>query len=198
MKIITGLGNPGIQYELTRHNVGFLTVDYIADELAAGFDKKEHQALAATAIYRGEKLLLLKPQAYMNLSGFSVVAACHYYKVDYEDLLVIYDDMDLPAGELRIRRGGTSGGHKGIASIIEQAGTDKINRIKIGIGHPQYGDGADHVLSRFTDEELPIVAETMKQAAVAALLWMNEGIEMAMRKYNVKETMHNAQCTMHN
>jgi PTH1 family peptidyl-tRNA hydrolase len=186
MKIIAGLGNPGIRYEFTRHNSGFLTLDYIADELNTVFDKKEHQALVATANYRGEKLLLLKPQAYMNLSGFPVVATCHYYKVDYEDLLVVFDDMDLPVGELRVRRDGSSGGHKGIASIIEQAGTNKINRIKIGIGHPFYGDGADYVLGLFADLELPIVKEKLKQAAAASLLWAVEGIEMAMREYNVK------------
>ncbi|MGI5891144.1 MAG: aminoacyl-tRNA hydrolase [Bacillota bacterium] len=190
MKIIVGLGNPGSKYAVTRHNVGFLTLDIIADSLSAVFKEKDH-ALQALVDYCGEKILLLKPLTFMNLSGHAVIAAVNFYKIDQEDMLIIYDDMDLEPGRIRLRRGGSAGGHNGMGSIIEQLGDNKINRLKIGIGHSPYVSGSNYVLSRFNNEEMPLLANTIKNAAEAALFWAKNGISAAMNKYNIKEGADN-------
>jgi len=183
MKIIFGLGNPGLKYEVTRHNCGFLTLDKIADIIGADFDKKAEDNLVAAAVYRGEKLMLAKPQMFMNLSGFPLSRLCSYYKVEYEDILVIHDDLDLAPCTLRFRRGGSDGGHNGIKSIIAQTGTKNINRLKIGIGHGLY-DTADYVTGIFSSEEMPLFAKTFAAGAEAALMWAFDGISAAMNKYN--------------
>lgn len=190
MKIVFGLGNPGSKYELSRHNCGFMTLDRIAHLLGCSFGKKEQDNITASGLYRGQRLLLAKPQSYMNLSGFPLTRLCAYYKVDMGDILVIHDDMDLPAGQLRLRRGGSSGGHNGLKSIIEQTGTTSFNRLKIGIGRPLY-DTIDHVLQPIGREELDLFAAAFDRAAQAALLWADQGIAAAMNEYNkaaVKET----------
>ncbi len=186
MKIIAGLGNPGPRYSLTRHNCGFLTLDILAGLLEVKIEKKEQDSLTAQANYKGQKLFLLKPQSFMNLSGFPLIRAANYYKIPLENILIIFDDMSLPCGSLRLRADGGSGGHNGINSIIEQAGTNKINRLKIGIGPSVYPDSADYVLAPFTEEEMPLMAEAFKKAAEAALFWAEKGIEEAMNKYNTK------------
>ena len=183
MKIIFGLGNPGLQYAATRHNCGFITLDLIADKLDSAFSRKAEDNLIASAVYRGEKLLLAKPQLYMNLSGFPVSRLCNYYKVDYDDILIIHDDLDLPPGSLRFRRGGSDGGHNGIKSIIAQTGTKNINRLKIGIG-PAVFDTVDHVIGRFAESEGSLFRQAFPAAADAALLWADKGIGDAMNKYN--------------
>lgn len=183
MKIIFGLGNPGLRYSTTRHNCGFLTLDQLADKLDAAFDKNIEDNCVASAFYQGEKLLLAKPQLYMNLSGFPLTRLCHYYKVDYSDILVILDDLSLPPTALRFRRGGSDGGHNGMKSIIEQSGTKNINRLKIGIGQPAF-DTVDHVIGRFSEEEMPAFAKIFAVAAEGALYWLKEGIDAAMNKYN--------------
>lgn len=183
MKIIFGLGNPGPQYETTRHNCGFITLDHIADELGCSFGKKEQDNDIATSFYKGEKLILAKPQSFMNLSGFPLARLCTYYKVDYGDILVIHDDLDLPPGALRLRRGGRAGGHNGIKSIIEQTGTTAINRLKIGIGSP-LGSVIDYVISPFYEDQLPMMNPAFIRAAEAALCWAEQGISAAMNLYN--------------
>lgn len=188
MKIIFGLGNPGFRYETTRHNAGFLTLDKLAYELSVSFDKRQEDNLVAAANYKGEKLLLAKPQIFMNRSGFPVARLCHYYKVDYEDILVIADDLALLPTQLRLRRNGSDGGHNGLKSIIEQTGTKDINRLKIGIGSSPYST-VDYVIGRFAEEEMPYFAKTFALAAEIALFWVTDGIDKAMNKYNNLEPL---------
>jgi PTH1 family peptidyl-tRNA hydrolase len=184
MKMIAGLGNPGLEYMVSRHNCGFMTIDRIAHELGATREKKEKNSITRQAMPGAEKLLLVKPQTFMNNSGFSVAALKHYYRLDLADILVIYDDMDLPPGVLRLRRDGRAGGHNGMQSIIEQCGSDQIARLKIGIGHGFGFSGAFHVLSRFAEEEMPQMAAAFARAAQAALCWAAHGMTKAMNEYN--------------
>ena len=184
MKLIAGLGNPGLRYALTRHNAGFLTLDLLAKELNTSFDKRKGFALYAQIGRGEERLFLLKPQSFMNLSGNPVKELLSFYKIEQKDLLIIHDDMDLPPGQIRLRRAGSSGGHKGMESIIQQLGTDRLARLKIGIGHPIPGQVIDYVLEPFSQEELPLLAETLNRAKEAALTWLEEGITAAMNKYN--------------
>jgi len=187
--MIVGLGNPGAKYASTRHNCGFLLTSALAGRFNTQIGKNEHNALTGVINYQGEKILLCQPQSFMNLSGFPLQALCAYYKIDYEDVLVVFDDMDLPCGVIRLRREGSHGGHNGMRSIIEQTGTDKINRLKMGINHPLFGNGADYVLGSFSAEEQKVMKEAVLQAADAALLWATEGMGAAMRKYNKKAKM---------
>lgn len=189
MKLIAGLGNPGARYANTRHNVGFMVLDRLAEKLNTSFDKKDGDALYAVGRYQGEKLLLLKPQSFMNLSGFPLVSLANFYKVDYSDIMVIYDDLDLPPALVRLRASGSSGGHKGMLSIIEQTGKEQIARIKIGIGRSPYPDAADYVLEAFNQEERVLFASAFDIAVQAALCWAEHGIYEAMNCYN--STEHN-------
>jgi len=186
MKLIFGLGNPGLRYAVTRHNCGFLTLDKLAEKLGTSFSGKEQDNEVATARFRGEKVILAKPQSYMNLSGYPLSRLCGYYHVEQEDILVIYDDMSLEPGRLRFRRNGSDGGHNGIKSIIEQLGSKEFARLKIGIGQPVY-DAALFVTTPFEKEEMPLFAEAFDKAADASLLWMEAGISVAMNRYNQKE-----------
>lgn len=177
-----------MRYATTRHNCGFLTLNSLAAQLNLSFDKKIEDNLVTIAAVAGEKVLLAKPQLYMNLSGFPVARLCHYYKVDYTDILVILDDLSLPPTSLRFRRGGSDGGHNGMKSIIEQTGTKNINRLKIGIGEAAFNT-VDHVIGLFTGEEMPAFAKTFNVAAEGALCWVKEGIDAAMNKYNCLEPL---------
>jgi len=183
MKIIFGLGNPGPRFAATRHNCGFLVLDRLAEELNCSFGKKEQDNLLASCLYGGQKLLLAKPQSFMNLSGFPVARLASFYKVDYEDILIVHDDLDLPPAALRLRRGGSDGGHNGVKSIIEQTGAAQINRLKVGIGAALF-NAPDYVLSPFTPEETPLFAATFSRAAQAALCWAELGISAAMNRFN--------------
>ena len=183
MKIIFGLGNPGLRYATTRHNCGFLVLDQIAAALGCQFAKSEHDNLTATGFWHGEKIMLAKPQSYMNLSGYPYVRLCDYYKVDYQDTLIIFDDLSLQPGQLRFRRNGSDGGHNGMKSIILQSGSKDVNRLKVGIGAAPY-DTAVYVTSPFGKEEMPLFADTFKLAADAALCWAEKGISCAMNEYN--------------
>lgn len=183
MKMIVGLGNPGLEYATSRHNCGFLTIDKIAHELDAEREKKEHNSLTRTARRGAHKLLLAKPQTYMNNSGFAVSALLRYYKLDLADVLVIFDDMDLEPGTVRLRQSGRDGGHNGMKSIIEQCGDTGIARVKIGIGHG-WGNNVSHVLGRFTEENMPLFAAAFTRACDAALCWAEHGIGEAMNQYN--------------
>lgn len=186
--LVVGLGNPGSQYEATRHNVGFRAVDALAKEAGVKIDRAKFQALTAQATVGGVRVLLMKPQTYMNLSGVAVKQAADFYKVPPERVLVLFDDIDLDVGRLRIRRNGSAGGHNGIKSIISSLGSQEFPRIKIGVGakpHPDY-DLADWVLSRFTLAEQKLLAPAIEHAAEAVPVIFTQGIERASSRFNRK------------
>lgn len=188
MHLVVGLGNPGSQYEITRHNVGFMVADRLARELGTAFRTAPFRtapALAARARRDDGDLLIVKPHTYMNLSGHAVSAAMSYYGVGPESVIVAYDDLDLEVGRLRIRAQGGPGGHKGMRSIIEQLGTEEIVRVKVGIGRPPaWQDPADYVLGRFEPEELPLMSDAIIKATSAILCIVAEGIDAAQTEYN--------------
>ena len=184
--MVVGLGNPGKDYEKTRHNVGFLVLDELANRKNIPIQKLKYKALTNTTTMQGNRVLLMKPVTYMNLSGESVGQAARFYKLSPEQILVISDDVDLPVGKLRLRRRGSAGGHKGLTSIIQHLGTDQFPRIKIGVGgkpHPDY-EMSDWVLGRFTTSDQKLIDETIRKAADAAEFFLAHGIEDAMAKYN--------------
>ena len=185
MILIAGLGNPGKEYENTRHNAGFLVLDTLAQKLGADLSERKHRALCGKAVIGGQKVILLKPQTYMNSSGESIRAAADYYKVPPEDILVVYDDISLAPGQLRIRAKGSAGGHNGIKSIIAHLGTQEFPRVKVGIGEkPPRMDLADYVLGHFSPGEKKIMEEAAKEAADAICEIVNVGIEQAMNDHN--------------
>ena len=187
MYLIIGLGNPTREYAGTRHNIGFSVIQRLADELNIDLNVKQHKAICGKGYIGGEKVLLMEPQTYMNLSGEAVRAAVDFYKLSNEDLIVIYDDISLDVGGLRIRKKGSAGGHNGIKNIIAHLGTDEFARIKVGVGNkPQGWDLADYVLGRFPEAELETVRESVKCAAEACQCMINEGIDVAMNQYNKK------------
>ena len=184
--LIVGLGNPGSKYEKTRHNVGFLVLDELAERKNLPIQKLRFRALTNTAQVGGVKVLLMKPTTYMNLSGQSVGEAARFYKIPPERILVISDDVDLPVGRLRIRRQGSAGGHNGLKSLIQHLGTDSFPRIKIGVGgkpHPDY-DMADWVLGRFTGVDQKHIEQAVAASADAVELYLSQGPEEAMSRYN--------------
>jgi len=186
--MIVGLGNPGKDYEKTRHNVGFRSTDLLAGLLKTKIDRLKFKALTRMVNYNGMKVLLVQPQTYMNLSGAAVSALATYYKVKPERILVIFDDISLPVGRIRIRKDGSAGGHNGIKSIIQSLGTDQFPRVKVGVGakpHPDY-DLADWVLSKFSAQEEKDLAPAMENAAKAALMVLDQGTEKAASAYNGK------------
>ena len=186
--MIVGLGNPGKEYEHTRHNVGFRAVELAAGQLKTKIDHLKFKALTRLVTWNGQKLLLVEPQTYMNLSGAAVSALATYYKVKPERILVIFDDISLPVGKIRIRRDGSAGGHNGIKSLIQSLGTDQFPRVKVGVGakpHPDY-DLADWVLSKFSAQEEKALAPALENAAAAAFLLMEQGVEKAASAYNGK------------
>ena len=187
MKLIVGLGNPGIKYSANRHNIGFMAVDMLASKMGWEFTKVKHNAQIAEGHYNGEKVMLFKPQTFMNLSGEAVADAVNYYDIDWQDVLVIFDDMDLLPGQLRVRSRGTAGGHKGMASIIAHAHTTVISRIKIGIGHPLVGTVVDYVLQNFDKEAMGVMAPVIARGAEAALYWLSHDINEVMNIYNAPE-----------
>ena len=185
MILIAGLGNPGKEYENTRHNAGFLVLDTLAQKLGADLSERKHRALCGKAVIGGQKVILLKPQTYMNSSGESIRAAADYYKVPPEVILVVYDDISLAPGQLRIRAKGSAGGHNGIKSIIAHLGTQEFPRVKVGIGEkPPRMDLADYVLGHFSSGEKKIMEEAAKEAADAICEIVNVGIEQAMNDHN--------------
>ena len=189
MLIIAGLGNPGREYENTRHNAGFMVLDALADKLGADISERKHKALCGKAVIGGQKVILLKPQTYMNSSGESIRAVADYYKGAPEDILVIYDDISLAPGQLRIRAKGSAGGHNGIKSIIAHLGTQEFPRVKVGIGEkPPRMDLADYVLGHFSEGEKRIMADAVKEAADAVCEIVNMGIEQAMNDHNRKKS----------
>ena len=188
MYIIAGLGNPTKEYDKTRHNVGFAVIDRLADRYGIDVSERKHKALCGRGAIEGQKVLLLKPQTFMNLSGESIRAAMDYYKVTPEELIVVYDDISLEPGQLRIRLKGSAGGHNGIKNIIAHLGTQEFPRVKVGIGaKPLRMDLADYVLSRFGSGEQKPMDEAFQEAAQAVAAMLTDGPERAMNHYNTKK-----------
>ncbi|MCC8122915.1 MAG: aminoacyl-tRNA hydrolase [Oscillospiraceae bacterium] len=184
--LVVGLGNPGGQYEHTRHNVGFMTIDALERRMHVSVRKLKYRALTDTALFDGQRALLMKPVTFMNLSGEAVGAAAAFYRIPPERVLVISDDVSLPVGKLRIRRDGSAGGHNGLKSIIAHLGCDRFPRIKIGVGakpHPDY-DMADWVLSKFSGEDEKTIAKAVGDAADAVACLITRGVDEAMGEYN--------------
>lgn len=186
MKMIVGLGNPGDTYQMTRHNTGFMVIDRIADKLQVNVSQHAFQALIAITTVKGEKVLLMKPLTYMNLSGNAVAEAAHFYRIEPSDICIIYDDMDLPCGTLRLRTKGSAGGHNGMKSIISCLHTQEFPRIRLGIDKHPYADTVDYVIGRFTKEQFALMTPALDTAADAALLWMSRSFVDVMNQYNRK------------
>ncbi len=189
MFIIVGLGNPGPEYEQTRHNIGFIAINAVAENHGVKIDHLKFKALTASCMIGTEKCLLMKPQTYMNNSGEAVGEAARFYKVPPENIIVLSDDISLDPGVLRIRRSGTAGGHNGLKSIIAHLGSDKFPRVKIGVGERRDMDSdlADHVLGRFAKDDIPLMNETIKKAAAAVDLIVAGDTASAMNLYNTKK-----------
>lgn len=188
MYLIAGLGNPGRQYEATRHNMGFDVLDCLIEKHHIAQSGVKFNAMFGKGIIGGEKVILMKPLSFMNLSGGPIQEMTNYFKIDPEtELIVIYDDIDLEPGQLRIRKQGSAGGHNGMKDIIRKLGTDKFLRIKVGVGaKPKGWDLADHVLSRFTDGDRKLVDESIEKAADAVEIMISQGADAAMNLYNRK------------
>lgn len=186
MKIIVGLGNPGPEYENTRHNVGFAVVQHLAKDLgASGKHQAKLEAVVAEARYKGEKLILAQPTTYMNLSGNAVAKLLNWYKLGPADVVIVYDDFAIPLGQLRVRPEGSSGGHNGITSLIQCLGGPKFDRVRIGIGPlPPGWRMPDFVLGRFKPDERETLQAALSRSAEAALCVVDHGIERAMQAYN--------------
>ena len=183
--LLVGLGNPGREYRDSRHNVGFMLLDRIAVRLGARGMKVQSKAIVINSMYEDRKLILAKPQTYMNLSGQSVQGLIHFYKLPLTNVLIAYDDLDIPFGTIRIRPGGGPGGQRGMASTIEQLGTNDFPRLRIGIGRPPGKmDPAAYILQDFTRAEMKILSEILDRAADAALEFVVNGLDKAMNKYN--------------
>lgn len=187
MKLVVGLGNPGERYQHTRHNIGFRVVAALAARLQANVTKSEAKSLTGRATWAGQSLLLAMPQTFMNNSGEAVRELVDYYRIALPDLLIVYDDLDLPPGRLRLRAKGSAGGHNGMRSIIHYLGTDCFARLRIGIGAvPANTAGADYVLSRFAPEEAAIMNAACTDAANACLVWIESGVDKGMAYVNAR------------
>lgn len=184
MKVIVGLGNPGKEYKDTRHNIGFMVLEELAARHPVEKQDSKFDAVIGHVRIGQEKVLLVKPLTYMNLSGRSVQPIIHWYKLDLEDLMVVHDDMDLSVGTLRIRQQGGSGGHRGLNSIIEQLGTKEFARMRVGIGRPDRADAVDWVLGHFSGQEKDEMNQVVKTTADALVKWVESGINAAMNAYN--------------
>jgi PTH1 family peptidyl-tRNA hydrolase len=182
--LIVGLGNPGVRYANTRHNVGFHCLDRLAEKYGWSFSRQQAKAILASGTRYGLKITLAKPMTYMNLSGQSVASVAHFYKIDPQDILVICDDLDLPVGRIRLRPGGGSAGHKGTESIIQSLGTDAFPRLRIGIGRPEHAEAVNYVLGRFTEADAITMSRVYDRAVDAVSVFLTEGIEAAMNQFN--------------
>ncbi|NLD18100.1 MAG: aminoacyl-tRNA hydrolase [Tissierellia bacterium] len=188
MKAIIGLGNPGKDYQRTRHNVGFMAIDQLSNMLNITVNKIKFKSVFTDFNYKGEKILLVKPQTYMNRSGEAVRELMNFYKLEPEDIIVIYDDVDIQFGDVRIRMKGSGGSHNGMKSIISQIQSDQFPRIRIGVGQKHEAqDLANFVLSAFSKEEIEDIDIATKNAGEAALTFASQGIDVAMNKYNIRK-----------
>jgi PTH1 family peptidyl-tRNA hydrolase len=185
MYLLLGLGNPGREYVHNRHNIGFMLIDQLSVRINARGIKLQSKAIVTSALYEGNKLILAKPQTYMNLSGQAAQGLAHFYKVPLTQMLVAHDDLDLPFGTIRLRPGGGPGGQKGVASAIERLGTQDFARLRFGIGRPPGRmDPADYVLQDFSGSQQEILGEVLARGVKAALMFVTEGLDRAMNKYN--------------
>jgi PTH1 family peptidyl-tRNA hydrolase len=185
MKLIVGLGNPGKQYEKTRHNIGFQVVDRLSEKLDIPLTQAKFKGLFGSGHVRGEKVILLKPLTYMNLSGEAIRMVMDYFNISPEDIIVIYDDLDLPVGKIRLRQKGSAGGHNGIKSTIQHLGTQEFNRIRVGIARPQNGQSVtDYVLSNFSGEEQEIINEVVNRCAEACEAALEKPFLQVMNEFN--------------
>ncbi|EGA88199.1 peptidyl-tRNA hydrolase [Planococcus donghaensis MPA1U2] len=185
MKLIIGLGNPGKTYEDTRHNIGFKVIDYLASQWDAPLTQSKFKGMYSVSHRPEGKVILLKPLTYMNLSGESVAALMDYYNIELKDIIVIYDDLDLPTGQLRLRQKGSAGGHNGIKSLIQHLGNQEFNRLRIGISRPPAGMKVpDYVLQRFSTEEIPEMTAAIKKSAAACETWLSKPYIEVMNEFN--------------
>ena len=191
IKMIVGLGNPGPRYAHNRHNVGFQIVDELAAKHGLSFDKRQFKALIASGHINGQRVLLVKPQTFMNLSGEAVQPLVSYYKVELEDLMVVFDDMDLPVGVIRLRPFGGAGGHNGMKSIIKRLGGNRFPRLRVGVGRPPGRmDPAAYVLQDFSADEESLMVQVRDRAVQALETWLNSGIDAAMNAFNITKSQN--------
>ena len=184
MKLIVGLGNPGKKYENTRHNMGFMAIDLLSDQANLDVDKEVFHGLMGRGKIYEQDVILFKPTTFMNLSGTAVQEIVHYFKIELEDIVVIFDDMALEPGPIRLRKEGSSGGHKGMQNIIDCLSTEQIKRIRIGIGEPGENDNIDYVLSKPLKDEMPVIEEAIANAVRAVKEMLKSDFDRAMNKYN--------------
>jgi PTH1 family peptidyl-tRNA hydrolase len=183
-KLIVGLGNPGTKYTWTRHNVGFMVLDRLAHHEGASLAKKSFAGLYGDVACWGERLHLLKPQTFMNLSGQSVSPALNFHKIHLDDLIVVHDDIDIPFGQIRVKKGGGHGGHNGLRSLMKELGSGEFVRIRVGVGRPPFGDSADYVLSPFSKDEMSQLSELLDHVVDCLHLVVTEGVAKAMTNTN--------------
>lgn len=184
MFCLIGLGNPGRQYSQTRHNAGFLVIDRIAEEANLQLDQQGFQSVYGKGLLKGEQVFLVKPQTFMNLSGEAVGPFIKYYRIPLEQVLIIYDDLDLPLGMIRIRLSGSAGGHNGLSSVLNAIGEQAVPRLRVGIGRPADGRVIDYVLSAFSGAELNEFKASINRAAQAGISFVTEGAQAAMNRFN--------------
>ncbi|OQY87023.1 MAG: aminoacyl-tRNA hydrolase [Chloroflexi bacterium UTCFX4] len=184
MKLIVGLGNPGVKYARNRHNVGFMTLDQLARIERQNFERQRFNAQLLQVKLADERVLLVKPQTFMNSSGAAVSKLAAFYRLARPDVMIVYDDLDLPLGKIRLRARGSSGGHHGMESIINALGGDDIPRLRIGIGRPDPKQDLGHVLGNFSEDEQPILNEVLMRATQTLRVWVSQGIVAAMNQFN--------------
>lgn len=188
-KLLAGLGNPGAKYLWTRHNAGFMVLDRLAHHTGAAITRKAFSGLYGETSCHGERLHLLKPQTYMNLSGRSVSAALRYHKLTLDDLIVIHDDLDIPFGQIKLKIGGGHGGHNGLRSLLQELGSGEFTRIRVGIDRPGFGDPADYVLSPFSKNEMANLSDLLDRIVDSVEMLVSEGLPKAMSIYNNKDLL---------
>ena len=184
MKLIVGLGNPGRNYAHTRHNMGFDTIDKLADSWGVSIEKENFKGLYTKVKYFDEDVILLKPLTFMNLSGDSIISCMNFFKIEKKDLLVIYDDLDIKPGHLKLKESGSSGGHNGIKSIISNLGSEEFKRIRVGVGRPEFDSVIDYVLKKPSKEEQELIDEAQNNAVEAIKIYLKESFNKAMTLYN--------------
>ena len=184
MKLVVGLGNPGKKYEGTRHNMGFMAIDLLSDQSQIDVDKEVFHGLMGRGKIYEEDVILFKPTTFMNLSGTAVQEVVHYFKIALEDIVVIYDDMAIPIGSIRLRKEGSSGGHKGMQNIIDCLSSDQIKRIRVGIGEPGEWDTIDYVLSKPLKDDMPLIEEAIANVVRGVKEYLKSDFDRAMNKYN--------------
>lgn len=185
MKCVIGLGNPGKKYDYTRHNIGFMVIDHMADMLGIELSSRKFKCLFGVGYYKGQRVMLVKPETFMNLSGEGVRPLLDYYKIDVDDILVLYDDLDIPVGRLRLRKKGSGGGHNGIKSLNQHLSTEKYKRIRIGIDRPGPGGSIpSYVLGRFSKSEQPVIEKVVTRSSEASTAFLTESFEEVMTEYN--------------